>query len=243
LLDGDPASNNLSWQWVASTFSHKAYFFNRENLERYTGGRYCAGCALRNACPLEGSYEALEERLFPQVRVEDGVDVPVRSLRESARPGLQSRVGERPLVWVHTDALNPKAEVLTRFAGAPAVFVWDEEWLEGERISRKRVEFLEECLAEMPERMEVRRGEVAAEVLAAAQAQGADCVVAMRTVDPRFVGAARVIAEMLPVVWVEDPKFVEDRTGFDLKRFSRYWRKAQDSAMRPGAGGRTAPPA
>jgi Deoxyribodipyrimidine photolyase len=29
LLDGDPASNNLSWQWVASTFSHKAYFFNR----------------------------------------------------------------------------------------------------------------------------------------------------------------------------------------------------------------------
>ena len=36
LLDGDPASNNLSWQWVASTFSHKAYFFNRENVERYT---------------------------------------------------------------------------------------------------------------------------------------------------------------------------------------------------------------
>lgn len=26
LLDGDPASNNMSWQWVASTFSHKPYF-------------------------------------------------------------------------------------------------------------------------------------------------------------------------------------------------------------------------
>ncbi len=23
LLDGDPASNNLSWQWAASSFSHK----------------------------------------------------------------------------------------------------------------------------------------------------------------------------------------------------------------------------
>jgi len=34
LLDGDPASNILSWQWVASTFSHKPYFFNRENLEK-----------------------------------------------------------------------------------------------------------------------------------------------------------------------------------------------------------------
>ena len=34
LLDGDPASNNLSWQWVASTYSHKPYFFNRENIEK-----------------------------------------------------------------------------------------------------------------------------------------------------------------------------------------------------------------
>lgn len=32
LLDGDYASNHLSWQWIASTFSHKPYFFNQENL-------------------------------------------------------------------------------------------------------------------------------------------------------------------------------------------------------------------
>ena len=38
LLDGDPASNHLSWQWVASSFSHKPYFFNRQNLERYSNG-------------------------------------------------------------------------------------------------------------------------------------------------------------------------------------------------------------
>ncbi len=64
LLDGDPASNNLSWQWVASTFSHKPYFFNRENLEKYTGGVYCRDCAKRGRCDFEGSYEALAERLF-----------------------------------------------------------------------------------------------------------------------------------------------------------------------------------
>ncbi|MEB3300978.1 MAG: FAD-binding domain-containing protein, partial [Cyanobacteriota bacterium] len=39
LLDGDPASNNLSWQWVASAFSHKPYIFNRANLERFSSGR------------------------------------------------------------------------------------------------------------------------------------------------------------------------------------------------------------
>jgi deoxyribodipyrimidine photo-lyase len=66
LLDGDPASNNMSWQWVASTFSHKPYFFNRENLERYTEGAYCRQCPLYGHCDFEGSYEELEARLFPK---------------------------------------------------------------------------------------------------------------------------------------------------------------------------------
>lgn len=66
LLDGDPASNNMSWQWVASTFSHKPYVFNRENLERYTNGIYCQKCPLYGHCDFEGSYEELEQRLFPK---------------------------------------------------------------------------------------------------------------------------------------------------------------------------------
>ncbi len=74
LLDGDPASNNLSWQWVASTFSHKPYIFNRENLERNTGGRYCRACPLRGKCDFEGSYEMLEAELFPNKPSESGYD-------------------------------------------------------------------------------------------------------------------------------------------------------------------------
>lgn len=65
LVDGDPASNNLSWQWVASTFSHKPYIFNRENLERYTEGRYCSTCPRRDDCPFQNSYENLNIQLFP----------------------------------------------------------------------------------------------------------------------------------------------------------------------------------
>ena len=67
LLDGDPASNNLSWQWVASTFSHKPYIFNRDNLKRATDGRYCEGCPRARDCPFEGSYEGLAARLFPNL--------------------------------------------------------------------------------------------------------------------------------------------------------------------------------
>lgn len=74
LLDGDPASNNLSWQWVASTFSHKPYFFNRENLEKFTEGMYCRECPLykNKKCPFEGTYEELEEQLFPNISSNHG---------------------------------------------------------------------------------------------------------------------------------------------------------------------------
>ncbi|MEN9597824.1 MAG: hypothetical protein RL596_135 [Bacteroidota bacterium] len=36
LLDGDLASNMLSWQWVAGAFSSKKYYANQENINRYT---------------------------------------------------------------------------------------------------------------------------------------------------------------------------------------------------------------
>lgn len=37
LLDGDLASNTLSWQWIVGSFSHKKYYANQENLNKYTG--------------------------------------------------------------------------------------------------------------------------------------------------------------------------------------------------------------
>ena len=236
LLDGDPASNNLSWQWVASTFSHKPYFFNRENLERYTGGRYCRECPVRGSCPFEGPYEELELNLFRPVGQDTSAMVQI-ALRDERKPSVPMDSTKRPLVWVHTDGLNPKSDLLERFEDAAMCFVWDEEWLQTEKVSRKRVKFLEECLAEMPVGMEIKRGDVAAELLAAAKAAGAECVVALRTVDPRLLRAAEQIERTMPVVWVDAPRFVEERV-YDLKRFSRYWQKAQGSAMRhPGADG------
>jgi deoxyribodipyrimidine photo-lyase len=35
LLDGDLASNHLSWQWIAGTGSHQPYLFNADNVARY----------------------------------------------------------------------------------------------------------------------------------------------------------------------------------------------------------------
>jgi deoxyribodipyrimidine photo-lyase len=55
LLDGDLASNHLSWQWVAATFSNKPYLFNAENVARYAPlDWHCSGSAL------DCSYEELD---------------------------------------------------------------------------------------------------------------------------------------------------------------------------------------
>lgn len=55
LLDGDLASNHLSWQWVAATFSSKPYLFNAENVARYApAGWHCERSSI------DTSYEVLE---------------------------------------------------------------------------------------------------------------------------------------------------------------------------------------
>ena len=65
LLDGDPASNNLSWQWVASTFANKPYIFNLDNLRKYAD----AGLNVRaeDNVDLDASYGVLTQRLFPRL--------------------------------------------------------------------------------------------------------------------------------------------------------------------------------
>jgi len=57
LLDHDPASNFLSWQWVAGSFSSKQYIANQENINKYTStnqlGTY-----------LDTAYENLQTSIF-----------------------------------------------------------------------------------------------------------------------------------------------------------------------------------
>ncbi|MGC9385476.1 MAG: FAD-binding domain-containing protein [Hydrogenovibrio sp.] len=64
LLDGDMASNNYSWQWVASTFSAKPYIFNLENVQRFAGEHL--DWAHPSNRLFDATYDELAARLFPQ---------------------------------------------------------------------------------------------------------------------------------------------------------------------------------
>ena len=67
LVDGNLASNNYAWQWVASTGSSKAYIFNLENVRKFA--KPGMNLAVDENFPLHGTYEALSRRLFPNLKV------------------------------------------------------------------------------------------------------------------------------------------------------------------------------
>ena len=245
LIDGDPASNHLSWQWVAGTFSAKPYLFNRENLETFTDGVHCQPCGLRGFCSVEGSYDELADRLFaahPSIARE--------SLR--IRPRLEAAVAHdateqpaairNPLVWLTLDSVAATSPAVAAHQEAPRVFLIDPEWLAAERPSLNRLLFLFECLAEIP-RVEVLLGDPRRSIHARARAHGCDGLVLADTPCPRIRRAAAAIQSVpagaaadgasLPVVMVPWPRYCDRSRVSDLGRFSRYWQKVGQTAMQP----------
>ncbi len=129
------------------------------------------------------------------------------------------------IVWVHGDALSPYNPALRAHPAVPALFVFDDQLLEEYAISLKRIMFIYECLLELP--VSIRRGDVAAEVLAFAAEHRAAQVITTPSPSPRFEAIVRTIERVLPVIQVADEPFLDYDGFLDLKRFSRYWRTAQ----------------
>ncbi len=63
LLDGDLASNTLSWQWIAGTFSNKRYFANQDNINKFSKSS-------QHGTFLDVPYEAFENWQIPGVLAE-----------------------------------------------------------------------------------------------------------------------------------------------------------------------------
>jgi deoxyribodipyrimidine photo-lyase len=131
LLDGDLASNTLSWQWVAGTFSSKKYIANQENLNKYDKENR------QHATFLEMSYEEIAE-----------MDVPER-LKSISMPDLSCVLPETPNPIIHKDAhvllyhpwsLSPiwQAEK----TNATRILVLESSHFEKFPVSPKRIDFI-----------------------------------------------------------------------------------------------------
>ncbi len=232
LLDGDVASNNLSWQWVASTFSHKPYFFNRENLERYTGSIYCESCPIRGECDFEGNYAQLEERLFVRdAAPEPAPGQPLKAEADAAfaLANISSEQRSKSVVWVHPENLDPGGPGLAAYPESPALFVWDQDWLANPAVGIKRIMFIAECLAELPGRVEVRYGRSAEVVAGFAAERKAERVVTADAVSPVLQSVIESLEREWPLQVEIAPTtpFVVIERPVDLGRYSRYWRIAE----------------
>lgn len=234
LLDGDPASNNLNWQWVASTWRAYPSLWNRGNLTKYAGERYCAACPLaQGGCPFDATYAALSQRLFTAKKAAPGETGALDPARLQAVPWEgppAPEALEHAVVWVHGDRLSPTHEALVSHPGRPAVFVWDDELLRRWAVSAKRQTFIHECVQELP--VHVLRGEVAAEVERFARAHGVRAVATTPSPSPRFAATVAALekAGLQVQVW-PGPVFGASLTPLDLRVHADYWRQVSASAF------------
>jgi deoxyribodipyrimidine photo-lyase len=120
LLDGDLASNHLSWQWVAGTGSHKPYLFNAENVARYAPPHWhspgtvidCGYDALDRAAraprPLAGpGPEGAEATPEPPLLSAPPAGLGVQVLDAASAAAAARRLQGREVWLLHPWALRP----------------------------------------------------------------------------------------------------------------------------------------
>jgi deoxyribodipyrimidine photo-lyase len=232
LLDGDPASNSLSWQWVASTFGGKPYIFNRENLERYTAGTLCATCPLaRGGCPFDATYATLDARLFPRGQ-QRAVAPPVADLQAAADAELAPPPAGDAVVWTHPDALSNNSAAHRIAPGAPAIVAGTAALAARDAWSDRRLAFVEGTVGLLDVARDAgRETDAAAAVVAFARERGATYVATTATPDPLLRAIGAQIAAAIPIVTIDPPRFVRLDRAVTLRRFSPYWKRAEASAF------------
>jgi deoxyribodipyrimidine photo-lyase len=113
LLDGDPASNTLSWRWVAGLQTPgKTYLARRSNLEKYLAPELLA--ALAEGLP---DFEQPQSNL-PQIPARVPITRPDLS---AAEPDPAATIG----LWIHEEDLAPETSPLAEHHFA-ALFVGDD---------------------------------------------------------------------------------------------------------------------
>jgi len=97
LLDGDIASNHLSWQWVAGSFSSKKYYANQENINKYTGH------GQRNSF-LDVDYSAFADMPIPEILQATAQPQLLTPLPSMKSPSI---VADLPTLVYNTYHLDP----------------------------------------------------------------------------------------------------------------------------------------
>ena len=136
LLDADPASNTLSWRWVAGLQTRgKTYLVRRSNLERW-----CAPSLLADPAGLE----RLDDAAAAPAPVEDDADLTMGPLEPVATetPTVAGRVG----LWLHADDAAPETGPLAGLPVTAAAAFTSHAAFGAWRLSPRRCEAIRSVL-------------------------------------------------------------------------------------------------
>ena len=88
LLDGDPASNTLSWRWVGGLQTiGKTYLARPDNIEKYTEGRFQPSGLAACAAPLEAAPHPERTPLPASGAIDRGIRIGLLITEEDLSPG------------------------------------------------------------------------------------------------------------------------------------------------------------
>lgn len=210
LLDGDKASNHLSWQWVASTNSTKPYYFNKDVLARFTGEKHCASCKVN--CPFDASMEMLEAKLFSEEAT-----TPTKGNATLRKPIIKFSMQTASAVFVHDEMLSAAHPLIKN--SMPKFFVFD--YKVHRKWPLKRLQFVADCLSELPD-VETWLGETQ-EVLE-------ERAIGQLTTQNTPNQEVKKLLEPFKTTWQPEVKFTNTEVSEKrLKRFSRYWNKVGEA--------------
>ena len=244
LLDHDPASNSLSWQWVESSFAHRPYIYDRGNVEKWAPG-LCDRCPAGRTgdCPFEASYSELARRLLddaqreppePAGEIGAGYGAP----EPERRPEVSAGEGSGAVVWLHASSLGVADPALAATpTDAVVAILVDGPHVANVPHAAKRLAFIARSALETAHDLRSEGRDVRLAVADPAEALlslGPAAVHVTDEPDPwvresitRLGGLARPVRRHLLAPGAAD---VRDSA---LGRFSRWWKKAQCEALGP----------
>jgi deoxyribodipyrimidine photo-lyase len=221
LLDGDLASNHLSWQWVAGTGSHKPYLFNAENVARYAAGEWHS-----EGTEIDRSYADLDRlcRTAPSPAARERVGVRVSAHPEPellASPPTEfafttpdpTAVHHRDVWLAHPWSLADAPPDTTVVAVLDAAFHRTWPW------SERRWRFVATRLAAMtPHRWIAEPAALHAALASAHSVRGIGNLHLGRVFD-------RFALESMPRAFTDPPR--------RCRSFSAFWTQAQPTSPQP----------
>ena len=224
LLDGDPASNSLGWQWIASTFSHKPYLFDQGNVQRFSD--HCSRCAAaRNGrCPFREYIDIPPAWEFSK---------PLPVVRQDNHDNATLVAGKPYVIWVHGDHIDvPANAALALYPDIPAVFILDTTLAASRKISLKRFGFLYESVSEAfnthPAGGRILVGDPV-EVLASKMC--GQHVATTATPAGRFHEIRKAVeAAGISLSCYSSPQLVSN-TGQVPNRFMKWWKVVEDDVL------------